>query len=101
LQICPNLASACAHLKYLHVSFPRRFARGDLVDAAIVPAAVSAAESLAEGTAADTERTAKYLERYRDVRAKRAAMQVQLQMWTCILQSVLVKTVHRRTAVAI
>jgi hypothetical protein len=50
------------------------------VDAVVAPAAVSAAEALAEGTAADIERTAKYLERYRDVRAKRAAMQVTMRV---------------------
>ena len=65
---------------------PGRFARSDLVDAAVTPAAVSAAEALAEGTAADIERTAKYLERYRDVRAKRAAMQVALRLQTRTLR---------------
>ena len=64
-----------------------RFARGDLVDAAIAPAAVAAAEALADSTAADTERVAKYLERYGAVRDKRAAMQVQLAAYVQTLQT--------------
>ena len=88
-----NLPQSRVHVCIPEGSFPCRFARGDLVDAAIAQAAVSAAEALAEGTAADIERTAKYLERYRDVRAKRAAMQVQLRMWAHILRSWLIESI--------
>lgn len=44
--------------------------------AAVAPAAVEAAESLAEATAANTERVAKYLARYQEVQARRTAMEV-------------------------
>jgi phage-related tail protein len=57
------------------------------VDAAVAPAAVAAAEALADSTAADTERVAKYLERYGAVRDKRAAMQVQLAVYVRTLQT--------------
>lgn len=55
-----------------------RFARGDLVDAAIAPAAVEAADLLAEATAANTERVAKYLTRYQEVQARRTTMEAAL-----------------------
>lgn len=54
----------------------RRLGRGDLVDSAAAPAAAEAAEAATDDAAANTGRVAKYLARYQEVQAKRAAMQV-------------------------
>jgi hypothetical protein len=69
---------SCASERNTHPVQSCRFARSDLVDGAIVPAATSAADALIESTATDVDRVAKYLARYREVRAKRAAMEVNL-----------------------
>lgn len=61
----------------LHVSCGR-LGRGDLVGEAVVPAAAEAAEGAAAEAAANSGRVAKYLARYREVQAKRAAMQVRV-----------------------
>ena len=49
------------------------------MDGVIAPAAFDAADALAEATEANLGRVSKYLARYREVQAKRAAMEVRVE----------------------
>ncbi len=66
------------HPRSITFKYLPRFAREDLAEALIQPAALDAAEVLAEATAANSARVAKYLARYKKVQDKRMAMQVRL-----------------------